>query len=120
MFPSLEFAEASYLVYVGVKYIFWSGFSSLEQPQSGSFPSFDAGDDDEYPWMSNTQGVEEIIMATLALQFIMEIDEGVSNSILSCCHESYANPSPVDVLAGVYVRAAQVNSEFSDINQAVW
>jgi hypothetical protein len=38
----------------GVKYIFWSGFTSSEPAKSSHFPDYPNSPD--FPWMSNTQG----------------------------------------------------------------
>lgn len=53
-----------------MKYIFWSGFSSLEQADRADFPGH-TPDEGVFPWMSNTTGVEELLLATVALQFIV-------------------------------------------------
>eukprot|EP00961_Rhodomonas_salina_P169740 2287293-Rhodomonas_salina.1 len=65
------------VTFVGVRYIFWSGYKSLdpgyldqEDPDPdrfGPWPEKSGG----FPWMSNTSGIEEVLMATLALVFIM-------------------------------------------------
>lgn len=83
VFPLQEIMITIYLLYVGCKYIFWVGFMSLEQEPGEWFASFPLGEQGGvWPWMSETNGVEEIIMGTLALQFIMDIDEALFSFVL--------------------------------------
>jgi len=78
LFPLAEASIIGYLMYVGVKYIFWSGWVAVERTSREFFPTFPLDEQGGFfPWMTNTDGVEEIIMATLALQFIVDIDEAI-------------------------------------------
>eukprot|EP00961_Rhodomonas_salina_P026983 365121-Rhodomonas_salina.1 len=47
----------------GVKYIFWSGWVAVERTSREFFPTFPLDEEGGFfPWMTNTDGVEEIIM----------------------------------------------------------
>eukprot|EP00961_Rhodomonas_salina_P068841 924339-Rhodomonas_salina.2 len=73
----LDLTVTCFVTYVGVRYIFWSGYKSLDPgyldpadadpDRFGPWPAESGG----FPWMSNTSGVEEVLMASLALVFIM-------------------------------------------------
>ena len=69
-----ELAIIGFLSFVGFKYIMWSGYSSMDP---GDYSTSKI-----HPWMSGTSGIEEIILATLALQFILDIDENVYKYML--------------------------------------
>lgn len=76
-----DMVVTAYVLYCGIRYIFWSGYVSLdpvfaEDPKFGPIKA-NGYPEGGFPWMSNTKGIEEVLMATLALVFIMDIDEQV-------------------------------------------
>eukprot|EP00961_Rhodomonas_salina_P179998 2429629-Rhodomonas_salina.3 len=88
-----ELFSTGFLLYVGVRYIFWSGYNSLNPNlfEDGRFGEWGVDDDGNpdpdfsLPWMSETGGVEEVLMATLALQFVMDIDDIMFKNLLPLC-----------------------------------
>lgn len=87
----MDFGVTCFVTCVGVRYIFWSGYKSLdpayldpEDPDPDRFGPW-PNKSGAFPWMSNTSGIEEVLMATLALIFIVDVDENLFVYMLPAC-----------------------------------